>query len=39
MEARSKPAEEGTGALRRLFGRSRRKPPRELDELDGSGPG
>jgi Zn-dependent M28 family amino/carboxypeptidase len=27
------------GALRRLFGRSRRKPPRELDELDGGGPG
>jgi len=39
MEVESKATEEGTGALRRLFGRSRRKVPRELDELDGSGPG
>ena len=39
MEARSKPAEEGSGALRRLFGRPRASRRGELDRLDGSGPG
>jgi pimeloyl-ACP methyl ester carboxylesterase len=38
MEA-ARSAGEGTGPLRRLFGRSRRKQSRELDDLDGAGPG
>jgi pimeloyl-ACP methyl ester carboxylesterase len=38
MESESRETEEAAGPLRRLFGRSRRKSPRELDELDPTGP-
>jgi pimeloyl-ACP methyl ester carboxylesterase len=39
MEAESLAAQEPTGGLRRLLGRSRRRGPRELEELDPPGPG